>query len=205
MRKLLLILICAVFGISAYSQRFDGGVLLGFSASQIDGDTYAGFNKGGVVGGFFASTELSRKLNLSGEITYYGKGSVYNSEDNTVTFKRHLNYVEVPISVDYAFRRKIYAHAGLAPAYFISGNQEGSAIDNKKVDFYKGYDIGWLLGASYEFNSNFSVRMKYTYSLFSVSKDARKGNNYGWFARLVGYNRGDYNNSVSIVLMYTLN
>jgi len=43
----LLVLITAV----ANSQNFEGGALVGLTASQIDGDNYRGYNKVGLQGG----------------------------------------------------------------------------------------------------------------------------------------------------------
>ena len=54
----------------AYSQRFDGGALLGFNATQVEGDTFKGYHKPGLVAGFYVQTDLSSVFFAAMEIKY---------------------------------------------------------------------------------------------------------------------------------------
>ena len=56
------ILIFIVFLVTANissAQRFEGGLLAGFNASQVEGDTYKGYHKPGLVGGFYIQTDIA--------------------------------------------------------------------------------------------------------------------------------------------------
>jgi hypothetical protein len=51
MRRFIYIITFLVCTGYAYSQQFEGGVLGGLTASQIDGDSYKGYNKVGIQAG----------------------------------------------------------------------------------------------------------------------------------------------------------
>ncbi len=46
-----------------------------FTATQVDGDTYGGYNKAGFQGGVFVNTRLSDLFSAQLEIKYTGKGA----------------------------------------------------------------------------------------------------------------------------------
>ena len=48
---LLVVVMVAGFSIKTSAQYFDGGIIGGLSASQIDGDSFAGYKKVGLLGG----------------------------------------------------------------------------------------------------------------------------------------------------------
>ncbi len=56
-------------------QRIRGGAILGITASQVDGDDYAGYHKVGIVGGFVGQIPVSKKFFFSTEILYVQKGA----------------------------------------------------------------------------------------------------------------------------------
>ena len=72
-RSLIIILIVLPAVLSA--QRFNGGVLIGLSASQVDGDTYAGFDKVGLQGGVFVNTKFNNAWGAQMELKYNAKGA----------------------------------------------------------------------------------------------------------------------------------
>ena len=43
----------------AEAQRFQGGLLGGFNASQVEGDNFKGYNKPGILAGGFVQTDLA--------------------------------------------------------------------------------------------------------------------------------------------------
>ncbi|NBC81759.1 MAG: outer membrane beta-barrel protein [Bacteroidetes bacterium] len=192
----------------AEAQRFDGGIMAGLSASQIDGDTYAGFHKGGLTAGVFAQTDMARYFFTRFEIKYTGKGAAkQDNEDNSDFYKRTLHYIELPILLGYSLPKyeAFSFHGGLSPAYLFHSFQEGTEIATGAVQGYQDFDLGWLLGAAYAINESFSVEARYTYSLLGLTDDAGiNGRHYSWLARQLGYNVSDYNNVVNISLYYTI-
>ncbi|HRX13350.1 MAG TPA: hypothetical protein P5210_16925, partial [Draconibacterium sp.] len=67
----LLLMICNV----ALAQRFNGGILAGLNASQVEGDIYRGYHKPGILGGFYVETDLAPAVFMGMEIKYAQKGS----------------------------------------------------------------------------------------------------------------------------------
>lgn len=57
------------------SQNFKGGLIGGLTASQVDGDSYAGFDKLGIHGGVFVNTGFSELWGFQLEIKYAGRGA----------------------------------------------------------------------------------------------------------------------------------
>ena len=57
------------------AQTFKAGVILGVTASQINGDDSAGFNKPGLEGGLKSAVTISEKVDISLEILYSQRGA----------------------------------------------------------------------------------------------------------------------------------
>ncbi len=78
------------------AQRFRAGVLVGVTASQIDGDASAGYHKIGLQGGLRGEAVLSPAQALSVELLYTQRGC-RSEADDPVFFRTTLHYVEVPL------------------------------------------------------------------------------------------------------------
>ncbi|NPA44224.1 MAG: hypothetical protein GXO49_01690, partial [Chlorobi bacterium] len=77
MNKLFTFLLIITTSINlSFSQNFSGGILLGVSGNQIDGDVQSGYKKGGLIIGAFVMKPLSKNSNLKIESYYIGKGAV---------------------------------------------------------------------------------------------------------------------------------
>src|SRR5665811_2045188 len=80
------------------AQRFEGGLLAGFNASQVEGDTYKGYNKPGILAGLYVETDVAPAVFIAMEIKYSQKGA-----RNKVTIKNpekyimRLGYIDVPV------------------------------------------------------------------------------------------------------------
>ena len=75
LKKFTILLFCGFLAISSNAQNFGGGIILGLSTSQVDGDNLGGFNKAGLLVGAFANTSISEFYAFQMEITYIQKGS----------------------------------------------------------------------------------------------------------------------------------
>lgn len=205
LKKTTLTVMLCLLALSLMAQRFNGGITAGLSASQIDGDTYAGFNKAGLTAGVFTQTELSKNYNLRFEIKYTGKGAAkQENKDNSDFYKRSLHYLELPIRIERLINDVFSVHAGISPGYLFHSNQEGVGLISGEVPGYKNIDLGWLLGAGYQINNRLTLELRYTYSLISVAEKSEAGDQYAWLARQLGYNTGDYNNVVTIAFYWLL-
>ncbi len=59
---LLLLFLMTLLKLTSLSQNFKGGLIAGLSASQVNGDTYGGYNKAGLIFGGYANKTISEKL-----------------------------------------------------------------------------------------------------------------------------------------------
>jgi opacity protein-like surface antigen len=208
-RYIILILLTVVYYTSFFSpvqaQRFHGGVLAGITASQVDGDSYAGFNKIGFQGGVFVNTLFTDYFGAQLEIKYAGKGAQKStSSEDPEVYKLALHYLDLPVMINYTLKKKVVFDLGIVPGYLFSksGEDSGGPIpDDYMVDFKK-MDLAWLMGVNYKINKNLLVNIRYSYSLISIRDYENTSSNYGWIGNLFGYNTGDYNNYLSLGLYY---
>ncbi|MCF6171399.1 MAG: PorT family protein [Bacteroidales bacterium] len=88
---------------SVKAQQFHGGITAGLVGSQVAGDTYSGYKKGGVYAGGFVSLDVSDRSAFQMELTYFQKGSRENpTEKNNYDFYLfRADYIELPLLYQY--------------------------------------------------------------------------------------------------------
>lgn len=96
LRKLMVLLLLLVSATAAHSQAFFGGLAIGGTTSQVDGDHNNGFHKVGFTGGAFVGLELSDIFEVQFEVKYIQKGSRSDADD-PYQFVIRLDYVELPL------------------------------------------------------------------------------------------------------------
>ena len=157
MKKLIIIALFFVPSLLS-AQRFNGGVLLGLSASQVDGDTYAGFDKVGLQGGVFVNTKFNNAWGAQMELKYNAKGArKETTESNPETYSLTLHYIDIPLMVNYTIQKKFIIDAGLVPGYLFSKKGEENGIDfvDEEISAFKNFDLSWLIGFNYKISEKF--------------------------------------------------
>ncbi len=151
------------------AQRFNGGILLGLNASQIDGDMLSGYNKAGPVGGVYVHTQLNRNWQAQMEIKYCPKGSA-TPKDAAQLRKARLLYIEIPVLLSYEIIRDLKIQGGVGFGYLFSAMQtEGSGY----YDFRnppESFELSGQIGIWYDFLDNFGFMVRYSYSVFPVKE-----------------------------------
>jgi hypothetical protein len=190
------IIIFILISVIASAQCFKGGIMLGITGSQMDGDTYDGFNKFGLSGGVFAIRELNDLWGLQAELKFIMKGAAKPATNfDPTTYKMTLFYYELPVLVTLNAARKIRLESGLAFAYLFRANSNlGFGIQNVTSQF-SNTDVSVLAGVYYILSEKLSANLKYSYSIKAVS-------------HLVPFNMtiwgtyGQYNNVIDLSLYY---
>jgi opacity protein-like surface antigen len=187
------------------AQRFGGGLLAGLTASQVDGDSYSGYNKIGFQAGVFVNTAFKKNFGAQLEIRYAGRGAqkVTTSEDQEV-YKLALHYIDLPVMVTYTVKKKIIFDLGLVPGYLFAKNgkdKDGKLPQKFLVDFKK-IDLDWLIGVNYNITDKLRVNLRYSYSLRSINDFTDTSSIYSWFGNFLGYRTGDYNNYLTLGIYY---
>ena len=95
-RNLILFMLFLAIAAPASSQSFFGGLALGGTTSQVDGDHNNGFHKVGFTAGAFVGLEFTDIFETQFEIKYIQKGARSDAEE-AYQFLIQLDYVEMPL------------------------------------------------------------------------------------------------------------
>jgi hypothetical protein len=194
--KKLIVLILMTIPLISYSQRFDGGILLGFNASQIDGDDLAGYNKAGLMGGVFVFTDFSNKWRGQIELKYSAKGSS-TAKGDPDNYKIRLQYVELPLLVEYAMFRKVHIQAGGSVGYLFNASYYDGLSYTKFASNEMPYKIETALctGLNAAFFDQLYFNIRFSYSLFPIREE---------YTNQTYYDGAWYNNVVTFGIYYRI-
>lgn len=203
----ILILLSSFLSTGLFGQYFNGGVLFGVTASQVDGDNFSGYHQPGLTGGFFANRKLSSNSFGQIEIVYVAKGARNTGTKNDpMVYHQKLRYIEVPFKYCYLPAKLDFSfETGVGFAYLFNdeGDFNGVPINYNK-DPLKKVDISWLLGGNYIFNDKVTLSLQYSYSFLPIRDVENPGVYYGALARAISFTKGDYNNVIKFIMYYAL-
>ncbi len=158
MKKILLIILLLVSK-NIYSQSFEGLLVLGFAASQIDGDSYGGYHKIGGHFGIDVRYPFSDNVKLQSGVEYINKGAA--NAKNQDYYRVHLHYIQVPLLLEVVVYHNISLTAGLNFDYLIRGNSPSHYGDLKlrnfapctygSINYYISEKLMLNMGNSYSF------------------------------------------------------
>jgi len=203
-KKFTILLFCGFLTLSIQAQNFGGGLILGLSTSQVDGDDLGGFYKAGLLVGAFANTSISELLSFQMEMTYIQKGS-NNPNINDSEHKNYpkedisSSYIEIPLLLQYHQSNILKIEGGFLSAFLIDGyyNDLNGEMESEIDPFIK-YDFGLLLGIDYTFSNKLSLNTRLSNSILPVgTEDYDYPNWWKWTNR-----KGKYNSVLSFALHY---
>ena len=181
-----LLSIFTVINVSA--QRFNGGILGGLNASQIDGDHWGGYYKMGLVFGAFVNTDFRNNWGGQLEIKYSAKGSS-TPRNYPEILMISLKYVDMPVLATYKVIDKLTLQAGVSFNYLFSAMYyDGDWFKDWDTE-PKKFETALTLGINYKLFENFDVNARYSYSLMPVrSKYATSSWGEGaWFNNVLTF------------------
>ncbi|MGB1217258.1 MAG: porin family protein [Saprospiraceae bacterium] len=171
--RYLLVLFISIFPVLIYAQEdgeslFRGGILGGFNASQLDGDSYRGYDKLGASVGLGVKYKLpGKKISLGMEILYNMRGSVESLKVNDIQDKIKLDYIDIPVWMAYR-EWNIDFQGGLFWGRLI--NVKTELLGLYEPENFKKIDVGLFLGATYHINDNFGASLRFTRSFINLMK-----------------------------------
>ena len=143
---------------SLNAQMTDGRTRLGFkvgingSSLYDDANTSDKKSRTGITGGVFAQVPFAKgRMSLRPELLFTTKGGAYDFFNGDRTdFK--INYIELPLSLEYRLMGFINLHAGGYASLLASANGdiEGIPPTLKRANF-EAFDFGWHAGAGIDF------------------------------------------------------
>jgi Outer membrane protein beta-barrel domain len=181
--------------------------MAGFVASQVDGDSYSGYNKAGLQGGVFVRTSFTKVFGAQLEIHYTGKGArkPVSSEDPEV-YKVSLHYIDVPVLASIGIKQVAAVELGLVPGYLFakSGEDSGGKLPDEYLVSYKNFDLATLVGIRFNITEKLGVNFRYQYSLVSIRDGDSGAAYYAWPGKLFSDGTGDYNNYLTLGIYWSL-
>ncbi len=184
-----------------FAQRFDAGLIAGFNASQVEGDSYKGYYKAGVLAGAFVQTDIAPAIVAGMEIKYSQKGArkKYNpKQPEEDKYVMRLGYVDVPIFLGFRTSNKGLVIGGIAPGYLIHSKELNSYGEFPEEDQhpFNDFDLQPFLGFQFDFLERLSVDLRFAMSVIPI-RDKPGESNYYW-------QNSQFNRVISLAFYYNL-
>lgn len=199
-RTCLLLLI--FFPLSLFSQRFNGGILAGGVISQVDGDTWSGYNKFGFLAGGYVTLRLSPHSSFQMEMEYIQKGSRKNNDlekDDFNSYLLRLHYLEIPVLYQFTFAKRFAAEAGPAMDVLLGSYEEKDGIPDPPTEPLREVTLSGILGLSAYLTTHLKAGFRFNYSLISIRNTDPP---YPASYRKILFEWGQYNNVLSLSLSW---
>jgi hypothetical protein len=196
MKNTLLIAFCLLAFNSSAQKRFTVGIKAGLSTSQVEGDTYGGFDKAGFVGGIYVTGKINEKWTSTMEMIFIQKGSKHNSDPDNGDYSYYylgLNYIEVPLLLQY-HQKKFTFEAGPAFGYLISNKEYNEFGEVFMPEPFESTELSAGFGITYKIINNLSMNWRYTNSLLPIREYQSGGTRWN--------NPGQRNNVLAFTLTY---
>jgi hypothetical protein len=199
---LLLIFLLGITSLSSYSQRFEGGVLGGLNATQVDGDAYKGYHKAGIVLGGYVQTDISRNLFASMELKFAQKGS--RNIDSLATYGQikylmRLSYAEMPIYLGIRTSEKTTLIAGASFGYLISGKEfnDYGEFPPEDQNPFNAFDLEAMIGFRFQITDRLFLDLRGAYSVLPIRQKIEDADLYYW-------RDNQFNNVLTTTVLYRL-
>ena len=164
--KMTCMLLTGLFFLLIVSAQFTPGIKAGVSFAHLSG--FTGNDRVGVHGGLFLHHTIDAHWCVQPEILYSSEGQRYfdAGEERTLA----LNYIQVPVMIQYYATRQFYFEAGPQFGLLINAQDKGNDGDfNAKSDFPTG-QVGINIGLGMNFTHQVGIYGRYCFGLTDVSK-----------------------------------
>jgi len=197
--KFAIMLFCVIFALadSAQGQNLNVGILGGVTASQVEGDSYTGFNKLGLCAGFFTNRHIEYNIYWQAEIKYGTRGVYKSLSDNDLTlYLSAYHIVELPLSVHYLYDGKVMVEIGTSPEVLIASRfwDENGLMDPANYPENRRFGLSVFAGLGYWFNEKLMAGLRYTNSAIPF-RDPEEWNHPQY--------RGYFHKVISLSLAYS--
>ena len=180
-------------------QPLNYGLSGGITVSQVDGDSYRGFNKLGGTAGVFMNSHLEYNIFWQAEIQYQSRGVYKGPTDTDQTlYKSSYHYVALPLSVHYQVKELFLVEAGSSPEVLIREAywDENGIMDPENYPQIRRFGLSVFAGLGYWLNQRMRVGLRYTHSALPF-RDPQEWNHPRY--------RGYFHSVLSLSLAYRLN
>lgn len=159
------------------------GIKAGMNVSSIsdDGALEDQGSKIGFNAGVFANIPVGSMFSVQPEVLYSQYGDKYDQviAGNRYSRARHLDYITVPVMLQYNLIPNLYVEAGPEFGFMVSAKNKFKNETNNDVitesgdykDSLSTFNFGIGLGAGYYFTDNIGITARYVAGLTDIAKD----------------------------------
>lgn len=190
-----------IWATTATAQRFQGGILAGFNGTQVEGDTYKGYHKPGILAGVWVQTDLAPAIFGGMELKFSQKGARSRIDPKDPVPDKYimrLNYMELPVFAGFRSSELISVIGGVSFGYLISSveiNEDGKFPPEDQKPF-NATDIQPFVGFQFDVVDQLKIDLRMAYSVLPVRG---KPDNDLWYWR-----QNQFNNVISLALYYRI-
>lgn len=177
MKKILAALcIVAATSFAAKAQKATFGVKGGLNISSLSNPPSGFSSRAGFYAGGLVNVKLKRKWAIQPELVFSSQGYKYDYNVGIigVNGKGILNYINIPVMVQYSFLPEFYVEAGPQLGFLVAANAKGNGRKVDIRDQYATADFGLGIGAGYKFPIGLGISARYNFGLSNIyDKEAR--------------------------------
>lgn len=202
-KKILLPMLMLFLVQLSFAQRFEGGLIAGFNATQVEGDNFKGYNKPGILAGFFVQTDVAPAVFAGMEIKYSQKGSrrrIKKDDPDPQKYIMRLGYVDVPLFVGFRTNDRGAVVAGVSAGYLIHDGEfdEYGAFPPEDQNAFNNLDLQPFLGFQFDMLDNLKIDLRFALSVLPIrGQPGDDATNYYWL-------NNQFNNVISLAAYYNL-
>ena len=177
MKKIMLVLVVFTTTAIVSKAQVKFGVKAGLNGYTLGGDevdgedikTKIGFNAGGLV-----NIPISQMFAFQPEVIYNGEGGRQTDGDDRVNY--NLNYINIPLLVQFTSASGFYAEVGPQIGFLMSAKADtkigGTSSDTEIKDQLKTANFSAAIGAGFRMSSGLGIGARYNVGLGSIAEDS---------------------------------
>ncbi len=169
MKKILILSLFAFSFSNLKAQSPSFGIKVGsnFSNLNVKGGTSSDYINGLNLGAL-AHLHLAEQWALQPEIFYSGQGGEFTT--GSLTNKFALNYVNVPVLLQYMFDNGFRLQAGPQVGFLVSAKNKAKSLEADLKNDYKPIDLSFPIGMGYLFDSGFGIDGRWVPGIAQIQK-----------------------------------
>lgn len=200
-KKIFVLLFLLFISGTIYAQRFEGGLLAGYNASQVEGDKFKGYNKPGILAGFYVQTDIVQAVFAGMEIKYSQKGARNRiNPKNPVPEKyiMRLGYIDIPFYAGFRTNDKGSVIAGVSAGYLVHSKEfdEYGEFVKEDQNAFNNLDLQPFVGFQFDMLDRLKLDLRLAFSVLPI-RGLPGTTNYYW-------QNHQFNNVISLALYYRL-
>ena len=171
MKKVFLTLIVVTTTVCAAIAQVNFGIKGGIGVYNISGDDADNGtdSKVGVAAGAYVAIPISTMFAVTPELQFCGQGA--KETDGGETVKLNINYINIPVMLQYRNPSGFFAETGPQIGFRSSAHLKGSGIDEDYKDVIKSTAFSWDFGIGYRSSVGIGINARYALNLNSIAED----------------------------------